>query len=210
MQNTQTERERIKSKTTLKNHHAQALPDGLSELELVLRLAGNAQAFVSAANDTPTYTMSEVSFNCPVYMIQDAGIMAEYRAGVADEGVLISGDTAKTYINNVVAGTGIKTLQINDRSISCKALVTAIRPTGADNTKAAYSNGSYGYTTTAGTTQLESYKYIIGGVNYPTQDIKLNLTDGNKNLGRVQEETCKALALHGEKYCNSLGGSYWL
>ncbi len=188
----------------LKNHHEKALPDGLTELELVLRLAGNAQAFVSAANDTPTYTMSEVSFNCPVYMIQDAGIMAEYRAGVADEGVLISGDTAKTYINNVVAGTGIKTLQINDRSISCKALVTAIRPTGADNTKAAYSNGSYGYTTTAGTTQLESYKYIIGGVNYPTQDIKLNLTDGNKNLGRVQEETCKALALHGEKYCNSL------
>lgn len=188
----------------LKNHHEKALPDGMTELELVLRLAGNAQAFVSAAGDTPTYIMSEVSFNSPVYMIQDAGIMAEYRAGVKEDGILISGDTAKTYINNVIAGTGIKTLQINDRSLSCKALVTAIRPSGADNTKAAYSNGSYGYTTDPGEKQLESYKYIIGGVNYPTQDIKIDPLDASKNLGRVQEETCKALAKHGEKYCNSL------
>ena len=188
----------------LKNHHEKALPDGMTELELVLRLAANAQAFVSAAGDTPAYTMSEVSFNSPVYMIQDAGIMAEYRAGVKEDGILISGDTAKTYINNVIAGTGVKTLQINDRSLSCKALVTAIRPSGADNTKAAYSNGSYGYTTNVLQQQLESYKYIIGGVNYPTQDIKIDPLAGSKNLGRVQEETCKALAKHGEKYCNSL------
>jgi len=187
-----------------KNHFHKALPDGLSELELVLRLAGNNQAFVAANGQAPTYTMSEVSFNAPVFKIEDAGIMAEYRSIVASEGIMISGDTAKTYINNVVAGTGIKTLQINDRSISCKALVTAIRLSGADNSIQIYSNGSYGYTFDSGQTQLESYKYIIGGISYPAQDIKISVADASKNLGRVEEETCKALSLHGESYCNSL------
>jgi hypothetical protein len=187
-----------------KNHHHKALPDGLTELELVLRLAGNKQVFVAANGQSPSYTMSEVSFNAPVYMIQDAGIMSEYRGVVSSEGVMISGDTAKTYINSVPNGSGVKTLQINDRSLSCKALVTAIRLAGADNTIELYSNGAYGYTFDDNTTELDSYKYVIGGVNYPTQDIKINLSDANKNLGRVQEETCRALALHGETYCNSL------
>ncbi len=188
----------------LKNHHEKALPDGLNEIELVLRLAGNKQAVVASNGSNPTWTMSEVSFNCPVYQIQDAGIMAEYRAAVADEGVLISGDTAKTYINSVVAGTGIKTLQINDRSLSCKALVTAIRDTAQDTTCEFYSNGAYGYSFAANTTQLESFKYIIGGVNYPQQDIKISLATTTLNLGRAHDETCKALAKHGDKYCNGM------
>lgn len=186
-----------------KNHHEKALPDGLTELELVLRLAGNKQALVTAAGD-PTYTMSEVSFNAPTYQIQDAGIMAEYRAAVADEGVMISGDTAKTYINSIAASTGTKTLQINDRSISCKALVTAIRPSGADNTVNKYANGSYGFTSNVAEQQLESYKYIIAGTNYPNNDIKINTLANGRNLGRVFEESCKALSKHGETYCNTM------
>jgi len=188
----------------LKNHFEKALPDGLTELELVLRLAGNKQAFVGTTGENPTFTISEVSLNAPVYQIQDAGIMAEYRAAIAEEGVMISGDTAKTYINNVVAGAGVKTLQINDRSISCKALVTAIRKSGADTTNELYANGAYGFTATAGATQLESFKYIIGGVNYPSNDVKLNLTTVATNVGRAHEETLKALARHGDAYANSL------
>lgn len=187
----------------LKNHHNKALPDGLSEIELVLRLAPNKQALVAAAGD-PTYTLSEPALYCPVYMIQNADVMASYRNVVASEGVMISGDTAKTYINSIPNTATVHTLQINDRSLSCKGLITALRTATADSTYAVYSNGSFGITGTADTQHAQSYKYMIGGVNYPQTDVKINPDPTRTNLGRMHEETLKALAKHGEHYANSV------
>jgi len=186
----------------LKNHHEKALPDGLAELELVLRLASNTQALVSAG--APTYTISNPSFFCPIYSINNADVMASYRNVIASEGVMISGDTAKTYINSIPNTATTHTLQINDRSLSCKGLVTALRLGTADTTNAIYSNGSYGTQGTAATQHAKSYKYQIGGVNYPQQDVKINPTATATDLGRFQEETLKALAKHGENYSNSM------
>jgi hypothetical protein len=186
----------------LKNHHEKALPDGLSEIELVLRLASDAQAMVG--DGAATYTISNPAFFCPIYMIQNADVMASYRNVMASEGVMISGDTAKTYINSIPAAAITTTLQINDRSISCKGLVTAIRLADADATPKAYSNGSFGITNTDNTRNASSYKYVIGGVNYPQSDVKINPAVDKRDLGRFQEEALKALAKHGEHYANSL------
>lgn len=186
----------------LKNHHEKALPDGLSEIELVLRLASNTQAMIG--DGAATYTISNPAFFCPIYMIQNADVMASYRNVMASEGVMISGDTAKTYINSISSTAVTSTLQINDRSISCKGLVTAIRLATADATNKAYSNGSFGITNTANTQNASSYKYQIGGVNYPQSDVKIDPNPDSQDLGRLQEEALKALAKHGEHYSNSL------
>ena len=187
-----------------KNHHSKALPDGLSEIELVLRLAPNNQALVAANGNAPTYTLSEPALFCPVYMIQNADVMASYRNVIASEGVMISGDTAKTYINSIPNTATTHTLQINDRSLSCKGLITALRLGTADSTIEIYSNGAFGITGTANTQHARSYKYMIGGVNYPQTDVKINPTATATDLGRMHEETLKALAKHGEHYSNSV------
>ena len=186
----------------LKNHHEKALPDGLGEIELVLRLAQNNQAVVSTG--AVTWTISEPAFYCPVYMIQNADVMASYRNVIASEGVMISGTTAKTYINSIPNTATTHTLQINDRSLSCLGLITALRSGAADSTLAIYSNGAYGITGTANTQHARSYKYMIGGVNYPQTDIKINPTATATDLGRMHEESLKVLAKHGAKYSNSV------
>jgi len=185
-----------------KNHHKKALPDGLVELELVLRLAPNTQALVSAG--AATYQIESPALYCPVMKILNGDVMASYRNVVAQEGVLISGTTAKTYINSVAAAAGTKSLQINDRSISCLALVTALRKATADSTNNLYSNGSFGYTDVDSTTKISSFKYQIMGSNYPQSDIKLSVANDGLDIGRAVEESCKALAKHGEEYCKSM------
>ena len=184
----------------LLNHHEKALPDGLVELDLVLRLAGNNQALISATGNAPTYTLSEPAFFCPVMSILNGDVMASYRSVVASEGVMWSGDSAKVYINSMSNGAGTKNLQINDRSLSCKAMITAFRDEGVDSVIDKYANGAYGFQDGTGT--ITSYKYIIGSLNYPQQDVAINTATNGLNVGRVHEETLKALAKHGEKYCD--------
>ena len=186
----------------LKNSHKKALPDGLVELELVLRLAPNTQALVSAG--AATYTIDSPALYCPVMKILNGDVMASYRSVVAQEGVMLSGITFKTYINNVASAAGTKSLQINDRSISCLGLVTALRKATADSTNAIYSNGAYGFTDVDSTTKISSFKYSIMGSNYPQSDIKLSVADDGLDIGRANEESCKALAKHGEEYCKSM------
>lgn len=186
----------------LKNHRKKALPMGLTELELVLRLAPNAQALVSAG--AATYTIDDPALYCPDMKVLNGDVLASYRSVVQQEGVMISGTTAKTYINSVPLAVGTKSLQINDRSISCLGLVTALRSADADNTNAKYSNGSFGYTDVDSTDKITSFKYQIMGSNFPQSDIKLSVADNGLNLGRAMEESCKALAHLGEDYCKSM------
>ena len=186
----------------LKNHRKKALPMGLTELELVLRLAPNAQALVSAG--AATYQIDDPALYCPDMKVLNGDVLASYRSVVQQEGVMISGTTAKTYINSVPLAVGTKSLQINDRSISCLGLVTALRSADADSTNAKYSNGSFGYTDVDSTDKITSFKYQIMGSNYPQSDIKLSVADNGLNLGRAMEESCKALAHLGEDYCKSM------
>lgn len=182
----------------LKNHLNKALPDGCQELDITLRLAGNNQAQVGVTATAPTYTISDVSLYAPVYQILNGDVMASYRSVVAQEGLMWSGDTAKTYINSMSNGAGTKTLQINDRSLSCKGMVTAFRDEGVDNVIDKYANGSYGFSD--GTGSITSYIYRFGSENKPAQDVNINTAVNGENFGRVHEETLKALAKHGEMY----------
>lgn len=185
----------------LKNSHKKALPDGLTELELVLRLAPNAQALASAG--AATYQIDNPTLYCPVMKILNGDVMASYRSVVAQEGVMWSGVTAKSYINAVPLAAGTKTLQINDRSISCLGMVTALRVATADSTNAIYSNGSFGYTDVDSTDKITEFHYILNGENFPASNIKLSVAENGLNVGRAVEETLKALAKHGEDYSKS-------
>ncbi len=186
----------------LLNNHKKALPMGMTELELVLRLAPNKAAMVSAG--AATYTINNPVLYCPVMQILNGDVMSSYRSVVAQEGVMIEGITAKTYINSVNDSAGTKTLQINDRSISCLGLVSALQLATANTTSNLYSVGAYGYTDASSTDKITSFKHIIQGSNYPQSDIKISVASNGLNLGRAQEETCKALAKYGEDYCKSM------
>lgn len=187
----------------LKNTHGKALPDGTAELDIILTLAGNSQALIGVTATVPTYTVTSPTLYCPSYKIENAMVMNEYRQMMMSRGVQISGQSVKTYINTLLNGAGTKSLQINDRSLSLLGLVTAVRPAAADSTIDNYSNSSYGYTTTDDTTQINRYHYQIGGTNYPQSDVNISVAGNGLNLGRVHEETLKALAQPGEVHAKS-------
>ena len=184
----------------LKNHHKKALPDGIVELDVILHLAQNDQAVIAATGNAPTWTLSNPFINCPVYKIENGDVMASYRQVLQQEGVMISGTTAKTYINTLAQAAGTKSLQINDRSLSCLGLVTALRASGADSAINKYSNGAYGWSD--GTGKLNRFKYQISGINYPSSDIDVNTASNGLNVGRAMEESLKALAKNDELYAS--------
>ena len=120
--------------------------------------------------------------------------MAEYSQAVMESGITWSGDVVKTYINSIPAGAGTRNLQINDRSLSLKALVSVMR---TDTLIADADSSSVGASTLLGVTQM---RYIIAGKNYPQDQIQYSSTD----CGRLYEECHKALAKDGEAYCEPL------
>lgn len=183
----------------LKNHHKKALPEGLVELDFILTLAGNNQAVIAASGQAPTWTLSDPALFAPVYKIENADVMNAYRQTVASEGIMWSGQTCKTYINSVALAAGTKSLQINDRSLSCLGLITALRASGVNSVINKYANGAYGYKD-SNTGVLTRFKYMINGVNYPQSDIDVVVGDNGLNLGRATEESLKALAKDGKAY----------
>ena len=184
----------------LKQRHA--LPEGLNELDIILTLASDTQAMVSGG--AATYTMTNPTMYIPAMRVENADVMASYRSVVAQEGVLFSGVSQKSYVNALPLAAGTPVLQINDRSLSCLGLVTAIQTATANATNASYSNGAFGYTDVTGTTKINRFRYIIQGDNFPQSDILINVADNGLNIARATEESCKALAPMGHNYCDSL------
>ena len=185
----------------LKNHHKKALPEGLVELDLILTLAGNNQAVIAANGQAPTWTLSDPALFAPVYKIENADVMNAYRQTVASEGIMWSGTTCKTYINAVANSAGTKSLQINDRSLSCLGLITALRDAGVNTTIEKYCNSAYGYNDGTGT--CNRFRYVINGVNYPQSDIDIVAATDGLNVGRAYEESVKALAKDGKAYSDA-------
>lgn len=187
----------------LHNTFGKALPDGLVELEFILRLKSAVGSVVTlSGTTTPTYTISDPRIYAPVYRIMNGDIMSSYNQLISS-GISWTGDTYKLYVNSDTQSGGPKSLQINDRSMSLKALITAIRRSDADNTKNNFSNTGF-FIKDAGNGQVNEYHYRIAGVNYPQSQIKVKADTANQDIGRVYEEAVKALSRHGEKYSNSL------
>jgi hypothetical protein len=187
----------------LKNVHKKALPEGLVELDIILTLAGNAVPLVSAT--AVTYTIDDPVIFCPMYKIESGDVMSAYRNIVQQEGRRWTGVTAKTYINNVAQGAGTKNLQINDRSLSCLGMVTALRAAAVNTDDAKYSTGAFGFFDGA-TGKVSQFKYQIGGVNYPASDINIEVAADGKNVARAHEESLKALARPGSEYAEGSVG----
>lgn len=186
----------------LKNHHEKAIPMGASELDLVLRLKQNNGAIVAPTGDAPTWTIDTPRFYAPCYQILNGDVLSAYREMMSQQGILIGGDTCKTYINSISNGASDgQVVQINDRSLSCKALVSILRLGTADSQKETYSNT--GYQLGDGTGVVTRFEYKINGESYPRGGINCTLGENGRDIGRAYEEAVKAMARHGEKYAHT-------
>ena len=108
--------------------------------------------------------------------------------------------TAKTYINSMANSANKQIYQINDRSQSLCALVSAIRNNDADTARFDYSNTATLVRFTGGS--VSSYVYKLMGQNYPQSEIEMNLAENGLNVSRAYEEAMKAWARPGHKYSN--------
>lgn len=182
----------------LSHHHNKALPQGIAQFEIIIRLQ-DAVTALKGNGTTPKYTITNPRFYCPVYTIDSAAAMDEYKAGIMKfGGINWTGDTYKTYINSLTDTTGTQVLQINDRSTSLLSLISFIRKT---DLIAAKNNNGLGCATLHG---VDKYHYQIGGVNYPQSGIDVSVTTDGQNLGRVYNEGLKAFASDGYPYAESL------
>ncbi len=185
----------------LKNHKGFAIPMGSSEIDLVLRVKQNNGAIVTHTG-APTWVINTPRFYAPCYTVLNGDVLSMYRTMMGQSGILIGGDTCKTYVNSISnAASDSQSVQINDRSLSCKALVSILREATADSTLATYSNTGFLLGDATGT--LSKYEYKINGESYPRSGVDLNVATDGRNVGRAYEEATKALAQHGDKYCDS-------
>ena len=181
----------------LSHHHNKALPQGIAQFEIIIRLQ-DAVTALKGNGSAPAYTITNPRFYCPVYTIDDAGIMNQYRQMVGARGVNWTGDTYKTYINSITDSAGTQVLQINDRSSSLLSLISFIRKA---DLIAAKNNNGLACTTVKG---VDKYHYQIGGVNYPQSGVDVAIGANGLNIGRIYNEGLKAFASDGFPYGESL------
>jgi hypothetical protein len=184
----------------LMNRFGKALPQGISQFEIIIRLEAGATAFKSAAAGTANlYKIENPVLFCPAYNIMDNNIMMTYRSLISQRGVNWLGTTYKTYINSLAATSVTNTgFQINDRSSSLLSFITLIRTTANLTDVLKHSLGS---STLKGIT---NYRYKIGGTNFPPDQIDINVSGDNLNVGRVYNEQLKSFAEMGYTYSDSL------
>ena len=178
----------------LLGHHKKALPMGMSEFTIVITLNTAATALVHhAAATTFAYSITNARFFCPVYQIEDANVLNQYKMLASQRGISWSGDTNKLYIGSTTATTGRQTIQINDRSLSLKGLITAKRPSATYQAERALTNSS---TNLTGITQ---YAYQLSGLNYPQTpvDIVLDVAATGFNITRAYDQAIKTFAAPG-------------
>ena len=187
----------------LKNTHEKALPAGLGSFEIVLRLKASHGSHVGNGGANHAYTVSNPRLYCPIYRIENGDVMASYRSMIASQGVSWVGHTVKTYINSMPDTANKHVFQINDRSLSCLALITALRDNDADTARLTYSNtATKVFFTGAG--HVNQYVARINGQQYPESEITMSTDENGLNCGRAYEEAAKSLSYNGEKYahCN--------
>jgi hypothetical protein len=171
----------------LNAHHGRAVPKG-SSFDLVVRINSTLGQCFKFTTGATAFSIDNPRFYAPVYQVEDAEVMSEYSQALMERGISWSGDTVKSYINAVTAGQGTKTLQINDRSKSLKAMITLLRD---ETAIAAATENSVGHSTIAGLTQVRT---TIAGRNYPPDNIAISTTAASLDIGRLYQECSKVLA----------------
>ena len=188
----------------LLNQHMKALPDGVQEIEIALRLKAHFGSMVGTGGANVVATINNPRIFCPTYKIMNPDVMASYRSMVAQQGVSIGGVTAKTYINSMPNSANKHVFQINDRSISLLGMVTALRSNNADTDRLCYSNTATNILFTGG--HVNQYQYFLSGNSYPAQPIDLTTASNGKSLGRAYDEAVKTLSKPGHTYSHACPG----
>jgi len=184
----------------LKNTFEKALPEGLNEFEIILRLKSATGAVVGTGAGNNDYTIDNPRLYCPVYKIENGDVMASFRNSMSAQGASWVGQTAKTYINSMANSANKQIYQINDRSQSLCGLVSAIRSNDADTARLDYSNTGTLVNFAGG--HVQSYVYKLMGQNFPQSEVEMNLAENGLNVSRAYEEAMKAWARPGHKYSN--------
>ncbi len=185
----------------LKNTFEKALPEGLNEFEIILRLKSATGAVVGTGAGANDYTIDNPRLYCPVYKIENGDVMASFRNSMSAQGASWVGMTAKTYINSMADSANKQIYQINDRSQSLCGLVSAIRNNDADTARLDYSNTAT-LVNFGGGNHVQSYVYKLMGQNFPQSEVEMNLAQNGLNVSRAYEESLKAWARPGHKYSN--------
>ena len=173
-------------------------------MEIVVRFNQNNQA-VCAHTGAPTWTINNVRFYSHSYQVLNAEAENFYNQMRAQGAVSWSGDYLKTYINELPAAAATHTLQINDRSLSAKCMITCVRQNGfAGLAKATNSTPQLAIT---GGGKITQYEYMIAGSPVPSSGpIDVDTAPDGQNLGRCYEEAIKCLVDNGESHGKSIVG----
>lgn len=104
------------------------LPIGASKgFTIILRLTSDFNVGVWA-NNTGTYTISNVSFNVPVINIDDPQFQVNFQGMLnQQESVSWASQTYRNYVSSVVASGGDQQVILNDRSKSLNAILCCLR-----------------------------------------------------------------------------------
>jgi hypothetical protein len=162
----------------LQAHGGKAIPMGI-QFEIVLRLGSGQSSFKNTDNVASKYTVSNVKWFCPMYRIENPAVMSDYMEVINSTPISLSGQTAKSYISPIQAGVGVKTAQLNDRSLSLLGVTSILRATA---TAAANLNSLEG-----ALTGVSSFVYNFDGQKFPTSDIKYSALD----CGRAYSQLAK-------------------
>ncbi len=120
--------------------------------------ADGTQATASAAANT--IKMVNPRFYAPCFQIDDSGFGQRYSTMLNSMGIEWSAVTSKRYTNQLqsVAGPTQTVLQLNDRSLSLRGFVTAIRP---------YAESEKNNSFVADMSRVTRYRYLVSGQEMP-------------------------------------------
>jgi len=168
------------------NHKEKALPQGV-QFDIVLRVNPTpVSSFKWETADKYLFEIQNPRFYCPMYRVQNRGVMSEYAEVLQQGPISWSGNSVKTYVSPLASGAGTTSIQINDRSKSLKALVSAKRITADITTQAKSKQAD------TNITNVTEVVYQLEGKNYPQDSIQLSATE----FSRLYEECSKAFEGH--------------
>ncbi len=137
----------------------------------------------SAAHANNAYTISAITYNAPIVMIEDSVFRNAFNQMLRSDNsnaVCWRGDTYKHYIS-ALTGSSDQTVIINDRSRSLRAMFCVLRTT---NTSI---SGAQRFSLSTRTiTNINKFQIRIGDVLYPQSqiDIKCNAIESGAVAGR--------------------------
>ncbi len=170
----------------LSNHHEKALPQGV-QFDIVIRVNPTpVSSFKWETADKYLFEIQNPRFYCPMYRVENRSVMSEYAQVLQQGPISWTGDSVKTYISPLASGAGTTSIQINDRSKSLKALITAKRVTADITTQAKSKQAD------TNITNVTDVLYQIEGKNYPQDGIQLSATE----FARLYDECAKAFEGH--------------